>query len=647
MGQNILLLTLIALPLVGFILTGFLGKYISKRITVTIATLAVFSSFICALLLFNMNVKTQIVHLFNVVNFEDFKLSANFQLDALSIWMTLIITGVGTLIHLFSIGYMSHDEGIYKFFAYLNLFIFSMLLLVLGSNYFILFFGWEGVGMCSYLLIGFHYSDIEKGVENSVAARKAFIMNRIGDFGLLFALFMLLNTFGTLEYTKIAEQIHNLNEAHLTLPYLAISCITICLFIAATGKSAQIPLFTWLPDAMAGPTPVSALIHAATMVTAGIYLIVRSNFLFELAPFTKDIILYIGLATSLIAAFIAMRQSDIKKVLAYSTVSQLGLMFVALGMGAYTVALFHVTTHAFFKALLFLGSGSVIHAMSDEQDIRKMGGLAKKIPITHLTFLIGTLAITGFPLLSGFYSKDEILAHALMESPVLYGTLMIAVTLTAIYMFRLYFLVFHGKFRGGNELESHIHESGISMTFPLMILAILSVFGGLLNLPGIFLHKQAHWFSHYLESTTAGLNEIEMHHLESNKAIILMVVASIIALVVMAWAYFNYVKKGKLAKEDNELKGWEKASNAKLYFDEAYNLLFVKPLELISKIIYTYFDILILRNGIFAIAGLIEKTGNITRKWQSGFLSSYLFWMLLSIVGLITYYVIKIQFWNY
>ena len=270
MGQNILLLTLIALPLVGFMLTGFLGKYISKRITVTIATLAVFSSFICALLLFNMNVKTQIVHLFNVVNFEDFKLSANFQLDALSIWMTLIITGVGTLIHVFSIGYMSHDEGIYKFFAYLNLFIFSMLLLVLGSNYFILFFGWEGVGMCSYLLIGFHYSDIEKGVENSVAARKAFIMNRIGDFGLLFALFMLLNTFGTLEYTKIAEQIHNLNEAHLTLPYLAISCITICLFIAATGKSAQIPLFTWLPDAMAGPTPGSALIQAATMVTAGI-----------------------------------------------------------------------------------------------------------------------------------------------------------------------------------------------------------------------------------------------------------------------------------------------------------------------------------------------------------------------------------------
>jgi NADH-quinone oxidoreductase subunit L len=646
MAQNILLLTLISLPLVGFAVTGIFGKKLPKRFTVTIATLAVFSAFVCGLLLFNMNDKTVIVHLFNVVNFEDFRLSANFQIDSLSIWMTLIITGIGTLIHIFSIGYMSHDEGIFKFFAYLNLFIFSMLLLVLGSNYFILFFGWEGVGICSYLLIGFHFSDEEKGMENSIAARKAFIMNRIGDIGLLFALFMLLSTFGTLEFTLVADKIEELKLAGVTLPYFAISCITLCLFIAATGKSAQIPLFTWLPDAMAGPTPVSALIHAATMVTAGIYLIVRSNFLFELAPFTKDIILYVGLATSLIAAFIAMRQSDIKKVLAYSTVSQLGLMFVALGMGAYTVALFHVTTHAFFKALLFLGSGSVIHAMSEEQDIRKMGGLAKKIPITHLTFLIGTLAISGFPFLSGFYSKDEILAHALMKSPFLYGVLMIAVTLTAIYMFRLYFLVFHGKFRGGNELESHVHESGPAMTFPLIVLAILSIFGGILNLPGVIFHSSAHWFNQYLESTTAGLAAIEMHHLESSKAIILMSVASVLAIGIMLWAYFNYAKKGNLAKEDSELKGWELASNKKLYIDELYDFLFVKPLEVISKFIYTYFDILVLKNSVYAVAGLIARAGNLTRKWQTGLLSSYLFWMLVSIVGLIGYYVIKIQFWN-
>jgi NADH-quinone oxidoreductase subunit L len=515
-----------------------------------------------------------------------------------------------------------------------------MLLLVLGSNYFVLFFGWEGVGMCSYLLIGFHFSDIQKGIENSVAARKAFIMNRIGDVGLLFALFMLLATFGTVEYNEIAAKVAELKLASL-IPYAAVGAITLCLFLAATGKSAQIPLFTWLPDAMAGPTPVSALIHAATMVTAGIYLVVRSNFLFELAPFTKEIILYIGLATSLVAAFIAMRQSDIKKVLAYSTVSQLGLMFVALGMGAYTVALFHVTTHAFFKALLFLGSGSVIHAMSDEQDIRKMGGLAKKIPITHITFLIGTLAISGFPLLSGFYSKDEIIAHALMHNPIVFGTLMIAVTLTAIYMFRLYFLVFHGSFRGDHHTESHIHESGPSMTIPLIVLAILSVFGGILNLPGIFLHKGAHWFNDYLNANTTGLDLVKTHHLDKNAALMLMVVASIIALAVMTWAYVNYAKRGNIAKSDEELSGWEKLSNAKLYFDELYNFLFVKPTEWLSHIMHHHFDTLVLKNGIFSFAGLVEKTGNVTRKWQSGFLSSYLLWMVLGLVVIIGSYFIN------
>ena len=640
MAADILLLTLISLPLLGSATIGLLGKNLPKSVVGTLATSMVAGSFICALIIFSNLPQNQIVHLFSVVNLEDFKLNASFQIDSLSIWMTLIITGIGSLIHLFSIGYMSHDEGFYKFFAYLNLFIFSMLLLVLGSNYFVLFFGWEGVGMCSYLLIGFHFSDIQKGTENSVAARKAFIMNRIGDVGLLFALFMLLATFGTVEYNEIAAKVAELKLASL-IPYAAVGAITLCLFLAATGKSAQIPLFTWLPDAMAGPTPVSALIHAATMVTAGIYLVVRSNFLFELAPFTKDIILYIGLATSLIAAFIAMRQSDIKKVLAYSTVSQLGLMFVALGMGAYTVALFHVTTHAFFKALLFLGSGSVIHAMSDEQDIRKMGGLAKKIPITHITFLIGTLAISGFPLLSGFYSKDEIIAHALMHNPIVFGTLMIAVTLTAIYMFRLYFLVFHGSFRGDHHTESHIHESGPSMTSPLIVLAVLSVFGGILNLPGIFLHKGAHWFNDYLNANTTGLDLVEAHHLDKNAALMLMVVASIIALAVMTWAYVNYAKRGNIAKSDEELSGWEKLSNAKLYFDELYNFLFVKPTEWLSHTMHHHFDTLILKNGIFSFAGLVEKTGNVTRKWQSGFLSSYLLWMVLGLVVIIGSYFIN------
>jgi NADH-quinone oxidoreductase subunit L len=374
MAIDKLILLIMALPLLGAFVNGTAGKYLPKKIVGTLATVVMFAAFGLALMVFNRLHDTQIIHLFQVLNLDSITLNARLQVDSLSIWMTLVVTGVGALIHLFSMGYMSHDKGYYKFFTYLNLFIFAMLILVLGSNYFMLFFGWEGVGICSYLLIGFHYSDLEKGMLNSIAARKAFIMNRIGDLGLLVALFLILNQFGTLEYNELADRI--LVDKLIPSDWMMLG-ITLMLFIGATGKSAQIPLFTWLPDAMAGPTPVSALIHAATMVTAGIFLVVRSNYLFELAPTTQDIMLYVGLATSLVAAFIAMRQNDIKKVLAYSTVSQLGLLFVALGMGAYTAAIFHVTTHAFFKALLFLGSGSVIHAMSDEQDIRKMGGLKK------------------------------------------------------------------------------------------------------------------------------------------------------------------------------------------------------------------------------------------------------------------------------
>jgi NADH-quinone oxidoreductase subunit L len=642
MGKDLLLLTLISLPLIGATINGMLGKKLPKLMVGSLATILVFGSFLLGLSLFLGLEKTTIVHLFQVAKFDDFTLDANFQIDSLSIWMTLIITGIGSLIHLFSMGYMSHDEGYHKFFTYLNLFIFSMLLLVLGSNYFVLFFGWEGVGICSYLLIGFHYNDAEKGLANSLAARKAFIMNRIGDAGLLFALFMMLNKFHTLEFVEIGKMISASPELYTGIA----GCITLCLFLAATGKSAQIPLFTWLPDAMAGPTPVSALIHAATMVTAGIYLTVRSNFLFELAPTTKDIILVIGIATTVVAAFIAMRQNDIKKVLAYSTVSQLGLMFVALGMGAYTVALFHVTTHAFFKALLFLGSGSVIHAMSDEQDIRKMGGLSKLTPITHITFLIGTLAIAGFPFLSGFFSKDEILAHAWMSSPIVYGILMIAVTMTAIYMFRLYFLVFHGSFRGGEKLKSHVHESGLSMTIPLMVLAVLSVFGGILNLPGIVFHNAGHWMSHFLESTTYGLDQIETEHMDGTQSIILMSIASAVALSVLAWAYITYVKKQAIAKEDADMNAWEKLSSNKLYIDEIYQTVFVQPILWLSTTLAKQFEERVLNNGIFRLTSAIEASGNYTRKWQSGFLASYLFWMVMGIIGFISYYIIKSSFWN-
>lgn len=642
MAKDLTLLLIIALPLIGFALNGLLGKKMPKVLVGGLATGVVFIAFLLATTLFSSLHGTQIVKLFEIIDFKNIHINASFQIDALSIWMTLIITGIGSLIHLFSMGYMSHDEGYHKFFTYLNLFIFSMLLLVLGSNYFVLFFGWEGVGMCSYLLISFHYNDAQKGLSNSLAGRKAFIMNRIGDVGLLLALFMLLGQFHTLEFVQIGKAV----QADSLLQGGALVFITICLFIAATGKSAQIPLFTWLPDAMAGPTPVSALIHAATMVTAGIYLTVRSNFLFELTPLTKDIILYTGLATTLVAAFMALRQNDIKKVLAYSTVSQLGLMFVALGFGAYTVALFHVTTHAFFKALLFLGSGSVIHGMHEEQDIRKMGGLAKLMPVTHLTFLIGTMAIAGIPFLSGFFSKDEIMAQALHHNPVVYAVLVLAVTLTAIYMFRLYFLTFHGAFRGTDALKSKVHESGISMTLPLIVLAFLSVFGGLLNLPGLFFKNMAHWFDHYLNHGTFGLAAVHNAHLDFSTSMGLMLFASAIAIGVMIWAYLNYAKKGALAKEDAVLSGWEKLSAQKLYIDEIYNAIFVKPLLALSDFAGKVLDIQLLRNGIYAIADGVINTANLTRKWQSGFLSSYLFWMVFGLILFVAYYILKLSVWH-
>jgi NADH-quinone oxidoreductase subunit L len=638
MSVDQLILTILALPLLGALVNGTLGKNLPKMVVGSIATIVMFVSFALAMVVFNSNHTQKIVHLFSIISFEDFKLNARLQVDSLSIWMTLIVTGVGSLIHLFSMGYMSHDKGYYKFFTYLNLFIFAMLILVLGSNYFMLFFGWEGVGICSYLLIGFHYSDEQKGLLNSVAARKAFVMNRIGDLGLLIGLFLILMQFGTLEYSEVANQLLVENLEPSTWMMFG---ITICLFIGATGKSAQIPLFTWLPDAMAGPTPVSALIHAATMVTAGIFLVVRSNFLFELAPATQDIMLYIGLATSLVAAFIALRQNDIKKVLAYSTVSQLGLLFVALGMGAYTAAMFHVTTHAFFKALLFLGSGSVIHAMSDEQDIRQMGGLKKYIPITHITFLIGTLAIAGFPLLSGFYSKDEILAHAVMHSPVIYGVLMVSVAMTAIYMFRLYFLTFHGEFRGSDEVKHHLHESPKNMTIPLLVLAVLSVFGGLLNLPGVVMHKGTHWMSHFLEYNTQGLDVIETHHLSSSQAMLLMAAAVVMTLIILVVTFFVYVKNSSLAKADSELKGWELASNRKLYFDEIYNALFVAPIEWISVKGHQFIELFVLNRSILGFVGLIGRSGEVVRKWQTGLVASYLFWMVVGIIGLVAYYLIK------
>ena len=492
-----MLTLMIFLPLIGFLINGLVGRFLPKNVSGWLGTAAVLGSFIFAVMNFNALTaeagQLESIHqkLFTFLHVGSLHVDFAFQFDRLSAVMTLIITGIGTLIHMYSIAYMHEDDGLYKFFAYLNLFIFNMLVLVLGSNYMMLFFGWEGVGLCSYLLIGFWYKNVDFGK----AARKAFVMNRIGDLGLLLGLFLIYSTYGTFEYQDLFSRVFTGTDASSNVN----TAIALLLFIGAMGKSAQIPLYTWLPDAMAGPTPVSALIHAATMVTAGIYLVIRSEAIYALSPFANEIVMWIGLSTSILAALIGLKQNDIKKVLAYSTVSQLGLMFIALGCGAYTAALFHVITHAFFKALLFLGSGSVIHGMHHEQDIRQMGGLRKKMPITYLTFLIGTLAITGFPFLSGFFSKDEILMSAFAHNKLVFGLALMSAGITGFYMFRMFFVTFHGTYRNHHHAYEKVHESPLLMTLPLLVLAVLSVIGGAVNLP------------HYLgEGISGGL-----HHLLS------------------------------------------------------------------------------------------------------------------------------------
>ncbi len=644
MTNEQLLYLILLLPLAGAAINGIFGKKLSEKIIGTIGTLMVAIPFLTAASIFASFDNPIHVHAITMLEMDSFRLDAGFKLDSLSLWMTMIITGIGSLIHIFSIGYMHDDKGFYKFFTYLNLFVFSMLILVLGDNYMMLFFGWEGVGVCSFLLIGFHYADKIKGMENSLAARKAFIMNRIGDLGLLVACFLLLGKFGTLNYDQIGIATI-LGEFQKDSVFMI--SVTLSLFLAATGKSAQIPLFTWLPDAMAGPTPVSALIHAATMVTAGIYLTIRSNFLFEMAPFTQHIILFIGLATALVAAFIAMKQNDIKKVLAYSTVSQLGFMFVALGLGAYTVALFHVTTHAFFKALLFLGSGSVIHANHHEQYITKMGGLKKYMPTTHLVFLIGTLAISGFPFLSGFFSKDEIFAAAFTHGYLVFGLMVIAAAMTTTYMFRMYFLVFHGTFRGDSHTEKHLHESSSLMTLPLIVLAILSVIGGALNLPSFLAGDHAHWMNHFLEETTLGLAFVHPHHLEDGTAIGIMIGTTVITLSLIFWAYSVYAKTNYPISKEQQFKGWAEWSSNKLYIDELYNALFVKPTEFISARLLMIVEKNLLYDSILKLTSGIQIGGNQVRKIQTGMLSNYLYFMILGVILFVGYSLYYFKFWNY
>jgi NADH-quinone oxidoreductase subunit L len=624
------------LPLAGFIINGLGRNSLSKGIIGTIGSLLVAAAFGLSVGAF-FEVKSTgaaiNVNLFDWISVGDFKIQFSFLIDQLSSIMLLIITGVGFLIHLYSIGYMHDDAGFGKFFAYLNLFVFFMLLLVMGSNYVVMFIGWEGVGLCSYLLIGFWYTN----PSYADAAKKAFIMNRIGDLGFLLGIFLLVNTFGSVAYADIFPKAATMSAG--SAPFVL---ITILLFVGAVGKSAQLPLFTWLPDAMAGPTPVSALIHAATMVTAGIYMIARSNILFTMAPDTMEVIAIVGLATAFFAALIALTQTDIKKVLAYSTVSQLGYMFLGLGVGAYTGSFFHVLTHAFFKALLFLGAGSVIHAMGGEQDMRKMGGLKGKIKITFITMLVGTIAIAGIPPFSGFFSKDEILAAAFAHSTTFYVVGVITAMLTSFYMFRMMYLTFWGKFRGTHEQEHHVHESPASMTVPLIVLAILSAIAGMIGVPAVMggHHELGAYLAPVFEASHKILGEHELSH---STEWLLMGISVFVALAAMLYAYITYAKNGSVPVSDEEERpALSNLSYHKFYIDELYDMIIRKPLDAISVFFYKVVELSGIDGFVNGLGkGSLEASKGL-RLLQTGNVGFYIFMMVIGIIAILVYNLFRI-----
>ncbi|WP_126973080.1 NADH-quinone oxidoreductase subunit L [Gynurincola endophyticus] len=615
------------LPLVGFLINGLLRNKLSKTAAGIIGSGVILGSFILSLLLF-LQVKegaTFVSELFTFIKVNELSIPFAFQVDQLSALFLLIITGVGFLIHVYSTAYMHEESNSHfaRYFAYLNLFVFSMLLLVLGNNFVIMFIGWEGVGLCSYLLIGYWF----KNIDYTNAAKKAFIMNRIGDLGFLLAIFWLIAKVDTVTFATVfsAETLQVLTPTDIT-------GITLLLFVGAMGKSAQLPLYTWLPDAMAGPTPVSALIHAATMVTAGIYMIARSNVLYTMAPFTQGVVAVVGLVTALFAATIALKQNDIKKVLAYSTVSQLGYMFLGLGVGAYTGAVFHVMTHAFFKALLFLGAGSVIHAMHHEQDIRKMGGLKKHLPHTHWTFFVGCIAIAGIPPLSGFFSKDEILAAAWSANKIYWILGVIGAAMTAFYMFRLYATTFLGKFRGTQEQEHHLHESPKAMVFPLIVLAVLSAGAGFLGVPAVLM-ENAHWLDQYLAPVFAASKELtagHAHHLSHSTEYMLMGVSVGIAAIAIFYAVNKFSKNPDL----EEPAGFGKVLANKWYVDEIYNAIIVRPLFALSNLLEKFVENKFI-NGIVNGSGrLVQYTARQLRYLQSGQVTNYVLLMVLGMIAL-------------
>jgi len=644
----------VLLPTLGLFLNLIFGRKLGEKGIGALASLAAGGSFVVSVLLalaLAQHPEGAALRLAGWIAAGTLDISWTFRIDTLSVLMMLVVSGVGTLIHIYSIGYMhsdvrhNGDPGRFRrFFVYLNLFIAAMMILVSADNFLMLFVGWEGVGLCSYLLIGFWFEKGADGIGNAQAAKKAFVVNRIGDFGLLIALFLLFYNFGTLSFSEIFAQAPAVAAAAPG----AIMAITLFMLLGVTGKSAQLPLFVWLPDAMAGPTPVSALIHAATMVTAGVYLVARSQALYVEVPAAQNVVMGVGGVTALFAATIAVGQYDIKKVLAYSTISQLGFMVAAVGMGATVAGMFHLTTHAFFKALLFLSAGSVIlgvehghaHAAShdehahdtfDPQDMRNMGGLRKRMPTTFIVYLIGALALAGIAPLAGFFSKDEILAAASEKSLGIYVILTLAAFLTAFYMGRQLIMIFFGKAR--SDASGHAKESPALVTVPLMVLALLSVVGGGLNLPGL------HWLESWLEHS---LHEVEAGHFVITVAAISLVVALVGLL--LAWLIYGrkpLFESGAADPLRKPLGGVFRALERKWWVDELYHAVVVKPYQVLSKFLAGAVDQGIIDGLVNGLGALVSSAARFWRRYQTGYTRSYAFTIVIGVVLVITWLVLR------
>lgn len=625
-------------PLLGFLFNGLLGSKIkNEKLIGIVGSGAIGLSFIVAVgaffetLALPVDQRLNIVTLFQWIVVGALNISFSYQVDQLSLVMSLIVTGVGFIIHVYSIGYMHGDKSFWRFFAYLNLFIFAMMNLVLADNFLLLFLGWEGVGLCSYLLIGFWYDRKFEKSTTSAAGLKAFIVNRIGDFGFLLGMFLIYSTFGTLIFTDVFARAVSFN-----VPEHIFVLIAIFLFIGATGKSAQIPLLVWLPDAMAGPTPVSALIHAATMVTAGVYMVARCSIIYASAPAAMMVVAVIGVFTAFFAATIGLVQNDIKKVLAYSTVSQLGYMFLALGAGAFSAGIFHVMTHAFFKALLFLGAGSVIHSMHEQQDIRHYGGLKKYMPLTYGTFLVAAVAISGIPPLSGFFSKDEILWYSYANLGIIFWIIgVITAVMTAFYMFRLYFMTFEGKEKFDHH-KVHPHESPKVMTYPLVVLAVLSAIGGFIGVPEIFSGEHGNLFHSWLAPVfkTAEIKLMDFGSHSHFEELLLMIISVVAAISAILYARFVYLKKPEVAdKTASKFKGVYNVLLNKYFLDEAYEASIVNPIVKGSEgILWKIADKKIIDGLINYLAKLIDGISGVIKKIQNGVAQSYALVMVLGIL---------------